>query len=112
MKKIYSYLSLLIVMLLMGCQSAPQKPEVQIVYETKYVLIEPPSKFYQPVALIAPPEKDLYRDMTCPAKENALTDLYIKQNKIIATANQNFKAISDWVTKQKANAVEDKNDKK
>ena len=101
MKKLYSYLTLALVLLLVGCGHRPPKPEVQVVYETKIVLLEPPAKFYAVVPLIAPPEKELYRDMTCQARENALTDLYIKQNTQLRLANQNAKDLGDWINKQK-----------
>lgn len=101
MKKIYTALFVALSLLLVGCGTKPTKPEIQYVYETKIVILEPPASLYKPVALIPPPEKERFRDMTCPARENALTDLYILQNKQIATANQNLKDIGEWVVKQK-----------
>lgn len=101
MKKIYFTLIVVLTALLAGCGTKPQKPEIQYVYETKIVILEPPASLYKPVALVPPPDKNRYRDMTCPAKENTLTDLYILQNKQLAIANQNFKDIDEWVAKQK-----------
>lgn len=101
MKKINLFLALVVAMVLAGCGHKPPKPEVEIVYKTKIVLLEPPAHLYRTIEMVPPIEKAKYKEMTCEAKERSLTELYIKQNNQLAIANKNASDISTWVIKQK-----------
>lgn len=101
MKKIYLFLTLALSLILAGCGHNPQKPQIEYIYKTKVVLLEPPAHLYRTIDLVAPPEKAKYLEMTCEAKERTLTELYIKQNNQLAIANKNAVDIGYWVARQK-----------
>lgn len=101
MKRIYFFIALTLSFILAGCGHNPQKPQIEYIYKTKIVLLEPPEHLYRKVELIPPPDKAKYLEMSCEAKEKTLTELYIKQTGQLAIANKNAFDISYWVARQK-----------
>lgn len=95
MKKILSYILLLSVVFLTGCETLWKKnPETITV--TKTILVVAPKGMVIPCKKVPPPEKASYVKLTYEQKEEALVDLTTKLYTQIDKCNLGITAYEKW----------------
>ena len=88
-----------------GCAHKEVIKEV-IVYKTEYVVVAPTDIQLKKVAVVPPPDKQLWMSLSDNSqqswmkKESILTDLYIKQTSAVQQCNASLQEIKEWRQKQ------------
>lgn len=84
-----------------GVLCKKQEPEIQIVYKTNTVVLEPPDEFLMECVKPTPPSKDVYLKANARGKEELLVDLNIQLYTQIDNCNSSILSIKNWKSKQK-----------